>query len=168
MGKSGFLLIGKVLGLHGLQGNLRVYSYAESAGTFKAGAALLVRGPGPGESSFKIQWARPHKKGVLLSLEGVDLNRAEGLVGAELLMDKAELDAPEEGTWFWDDLIGLTVMAKDGTRIGRLDSIIATGSNDVYVVKEGTGEVLVPALESVVLSVDLDKGEMVVDLPEGL
>ena len=52
--------------------------------------------------------------------------------------------------------------------IGRLESIIPTGSNDVYVVKDDATEILIPALASVVLDIDLDRKRMLVQLPEGL
>ena len=70
------------------------------------------------------------------------------------------------------DLIGLSVYTIDGDCLGRIDSIIPTGSNDVYVVKNMVdgkeNEVLIPALESVVVEVDLNREIMRVDLPEGL
>jgi 16S rRNA processing protein RimM len=65
-------------------------------------------------------------------------------------------------------LIGIEVVTTTGEILGRIESIIETGSNDVYVVKSDENEVLIPALESVVLDVDLEHKRMQVDLPEGL
>jgi len=98
--------------------------------------------------------------------------QAELLAGAELLIEKEDLPELEHGTWYWTDIIGLDVFAVDDTYIGRVTSIIQTGSNDVYVVKNPDGnndkEILIPAIESVVAAIDLAKGRMTVDLPEGL
>jgi len=78
----------------------------------------------------------------------------------------------EAGTYYWSDLIGLSVFSKDEDYIGRLTAILPTGSNDVYVVANVVQghkkEVLIPALESVVVDIDLEKRVMHVDLPEGL
>jgi len=89
-------------------------------------------------------------------------------VGAELLVDRSVLPEPEDDTYFWVDLIGLRVMDQALGLLGRIDSVIETGSNDVFVVKGGEREVLVPGLASVVVRVDLENGEMIIDLPEGL
>ena len=74
----------------------------------------------------------------------------------------------EEGDYYWFDLIGLDVFGIDQKYLGRLESIIQTGSNDVYVVKKDDTEILIPALESVVQKIDLKNRRMQVDLPEGL
>jgi 16S rRNA processing protein RimM len=106
---------------------------------------------------------------VLLTLEGIDSrNLADSLKGCELLIKRTELPELEENTYFWEDIIGLSVYTADDVFLGRIESIIETGSNDVYVVKDGKNEVLVPAMESVVLKIDLDQKTMKVNLPEGL
>jgi 16S rRNA processing protein RimM len=73
-----------------------------------------------------------------------------------------------EGEFYWCDLLGLKVVTDLGEFLGTLTDIIATGSNDVYVVKNDSREYLIPALADVVLEVDLDEGKMVVSPPEGL
>ncbi len=74
----------------------------------------------------------------------------------------------EEDTYYWVDLIGLSVFAVCGEYLGRIHSIFPTGSNDVFVVKDENREILVPALASVVVDVDLEGRTVRVDLPEGL
>jgi len=104
-----------------------------------------------------------------LSLEGIsDLDRAQDFKGARILLDKTALPQLEEGVYYWSDLIGLRVFLIDGTSLGNIESIIETGSNDVYVVRKGNRETLIPALEKVVKAVDLESKTMQVDLPEGL
>ena len=123
--------------------------------------------------ALKVNWAKPHSKTILLSLEGIrNRGQAEELIGAELFIEKAALEALEEGSYYWVDLMGLAVYSLEEEYLGELSSIVQTGSNDVYVVKRMDGtteiEVLVPALASVVKEIDLDKRVMRVDLPEGL
>lgn len=176
MGDSLFTL-GVVTGVHGVKGLVKVKSFAESSDTFKSGLEMVVLGSGKKSELYTILRASPHKKGLLIQFEGVDRNLAETLVGAELLVNRDLLPEPEADSYFWEDLIGLRVTDKTLGALGVIDSIMETGSNDVLVVKgsrENNGKVdpgqefLVPALSSVVIEVDLDRGEMTVDLPEGL
>jgi 16S rRNA processing protein RimM len=167
------IAIGRIVGAHGITGNLKIRSYAESLSAFQAGATLLVKSDRGREKSYRIKWAQPHAKGILLAFERVDnRDQAEALVGSELWIAKSQLPELEEGTYYWSDLIGLSVFSKDEAYLGRIAAILPTGSNDVYVVENTDqgcrNEVLIPALESVVLDIDLEKRVMHVDLPEGL
>ncbi|MDY0220839.1 MAG: ribosome maturation factor RimM [Desulfobacterium sp.] len=171
MEKSLFTL-GVVTGVHGVKGLVRVRSFAESFDTFEAGLEMVVQKAGNKGERHTILKASPHKKGLLIQFAGVDRNIAETLVGAEILVERDRLPEPEADSYFWEDLIGLRVTDKTLGALGTIDSIMETGSNDVFVVKNKTvdsdQEFLVPALASVVIEIDLDRGEMVVDLPEGL
>jgi 16S rRNA processing protein RimM len=168
-----FIAIGKIVGVHGIKGNLRVHSYAESLSSFEPGKPIRVQSARGWQRNFHVKWVKSHSKGILLAFEDVDdRHSAEALVGSTLLIDKNSLPELEEGTYYWSDLIGLSVFTKDEHYLGRITAILPTGSNDVYVVKTGgqdrQNEVLIPALESVVLAIDLEKRVMHVDLPEGL
>ena len=90
------------------------------------------------------------------------------MIGAELFIPQTELPELDEDTYYWFELIGIEVYTTQGDYLGRITSIFPTGSNDVYVVKDNKQEMLIPALESVVLDIDLDLKRMRVDLPEGL
>jgi 16S rRNA processing protein RimM len=167
--KKDVVLIGKIVGAHGLKGTCRIQSYAESLEIFESGTALLVSSPDGSENRYEIDWIKSHSRGVLLSLKEVTgVDQAKSLIGSELYIGKAELPKLESGTYYWFDLIGLNVYSADDRYIGRLDSIIETGANDVYVVKNADKEILVPALESVVRSIDIESKKMRVELPEGL
>lgn len=170
MDKDSLLPIGKIVGTHGLKGDLKIISYAENLSVFKRDGIVLTRDPSGEIETHVINWAAPYRKGGLLSLKGTTgRDQTESLVGSELLIDRRELPEPEEGTFYWFDLIGLAVWTADNQVLGRIESILQTGSNDVYVVKnEDNGETLVPALESVVMEIDLEKQIMRIRLPEGL
>jgi 16S rRNA processing protein RimM len=66
------------------------------------------------------------------------------------------------------DLAGCEVVTVKGEVLGRLKDVLPTGSNDVFVIGEGLSEILVPALKSVVLEIDLEAKRITVDLPDGL
>ena len=167
--KKDVVLIGKIVGAHGLKGTSKIQLYAESLEIFKSGTVLLVRSPDGSENHYEIDWIKSHSRGALLALKEVTShNQAKSLIGSELYIKKAELPKLEAGAYYWFDLIGVNVYTSDDRYIGRLDSIIETGANDVYVVKNDDKETLVPALESVVRSIDIESKIMRVELPEGL
>ena len=157
------------MGAHGLKGTSKIQSYAESLEIFKTGTILLVGSPDGSENRYEIDWIKTHSHGALLALKEVtDREQATSLIGSDLYIEKAELPELEEGTYYWFDLIGVNVYTSDDRYLGCIDSIIETGANDVYVVKDADKEILVPALESVVMSIDVDSKTMRVELPDGL
>jgi 16S rRNA processing protein RimM len=166
--------VGKIVGAHGLNGTSKVYSYAEATDYYEAGNRVNLADRAGNRTGYVIKWFKPHAKLILLALEGVtSRDQAEQLIGSEILVEKYRFPKLENGAYYWFELIGLTVSTTGGRYLGRLESIIPTGSNDVYVVRnpaetEGGNEVLIPALESVVVEIDLDEKIMRVELPEGL
>lgn len=163
------MLIGRLAGAHGMRGGLKLISYAESLDVFAPGRPIRALGASGEETVYEISEVRPQGRGAVLYLSGIThRSQAEALIGCDLLIDRATLPVLEEGTYYWADLIGLEVVSVDGRLLGRLESVFATGSNDVYVVKGAGKEILVPALKSVVKAVDLTTRRMQVDLPEGL
>ena len=163
------MLIGKIVGVHGIKGANRFKSYAESLSVFTPGQSLLMRDNRGGETNVEIIWVKPHTGTPLVSFKGItDRDQAQALIGNELFIPVTALPALDEDTFYWYELVGLEVYTTGGDYLGRIDSIFPTGSNDVYVVKDRQKEVLVPALESVVIDIDLEHKRMQVDLPEGL
>ena len=161
--------IGKIVGVHGVKGTLKIHSYAESLEIFQPGNRISVSTTEGWEIDYEIDWIKPHSRGALLALNNVsDRDQAKTLVGADLQIEKAKLPELEAGLYYWYEMIGLQVVTIDDRYLGRLESIIETGSNDVYVVKNDRREILIPALKSVVQVIDIDANLMRVDLPDGL
>ena len=101
---------------------------------------------------------------VFMNVEGVtDRDQAEKLRGTMLYVDRAHAVELDDDSTFLCDLYGLKGAVNDGRDLGELTDVMQPGGNDVYVFKGPLGEVLVPALKSVVLSVDLEKGIMTLD-----
>lgn len=169
MPEKRFILMGRIVGAHGIAGSLKLASYAESPAVFETGRTLVVRSGNGSETVYEIAWARAQGRSTLLSLKGIaGRSQAEALIGCDVFLDKAVLPKLEDGVYYWDDLIGIEVVSADGAPLGRIESIFRTGSNDVYVIKQGDRELLLPALRSVVRSVDLEARRMEVQVPEGL
>ncbi|MDM8540835.1 ribosome maturation factor RimM [Desulfococcaceae bacterium HSG7] len=168
------IAIGKIIGVHGLKGNLKVYSYAESLETYRSETKLTVRDTNDNDTCYRIARIKVHKRQLfLLSLDGIcTREQARSLTGSKIFIKQANLPELEEGIYYWSDLIGLSVVTITDKYLGRIETIMQTGANDVYVVKSDGNhpikETLIPALESVVQSVDLKQRTMIVDLPEGL
>ena len=169
MHEDALIPIGKVVGTHGIKGYLKIVSYAESAASFAPGKQLALRKEGRPVVTFGIESARSHKRGILLALQGIaSVDEAKEWVGYELCINRATLPEPEEGTYYWHQIIGLEVLTVDDRHLGRVAAIFPTGSNDVYVVRGGGKEVLIPALDTVVVDIDLTQKVLRVELPEGL
>jgi len=169
MDESDIVAIGKIVGCHGVRGVLKLLPYTESSDYFYEASRLLLRCEGGRESGHTVSWSKPHKRIILLALDDItSLEAGDRLRGCEVVVARSWLQEPESGSWYWIDLIGMAVVDHQKKPLGVLEAIIETGSNDVYVVKQGNKEILVPALASVVLSVDVEGKTMTVDLPEGL
>lgn len=163
------MLIGEIVGVHGIKGTNKIRSYAESLSLFKTGRSILLRESGGQERNREINWVKPHSGTALISFKGItERFQAQALIGAALFVPKEELPELEEDAHFWFDLIGMAVYTTEDKYLGRIESIIDTGGNDVYVVQDNKKEVLIPALESVVLDIDTKAKRMLVNLPEGL
>ena len=148
-------------------------SYAESLDLFVGGTLLWAQGQGVPAVGLTVRQVQAHGRKVRMRFAEVeDRNAAEALVGASLFIEKALLPDLEADTYYWFELIGLEVVDARGHSLGVIDAVLPTGSNDVYVVKDHAHqpaqEILIPALASVVLEVDLAGGVMRVQLPEGL
>ncbi|WP_020586849.1 ribosome maturation factor RimM [Desulfobacter curvatus] len=170
-----WLTIGKVTGVHGLKGNLKVWSWAQSPDTFTQGLVVVLKNedasPGTGREYVITQTGR-YKKGVLLTLDGVNTREAsEALVGKLVLVDKTNLPDLDEDTWYWEDLIGLTVVDTNEGELGKVEQLFPTGADDILVVtdktSQGKQEVLIPMNAAFVKEINLDTRMITTELPEG-
>ena len=167
--KKNLVSIGKITGVHGLDGNVKVFSHSGFSSTYTPERRLIVKKDDEDRANnYIIDWARPYKKGILLKFKGLDRSAAEAIVGAGLYIERSALPDLEADTYYWFELIGLDVYSPAQEHIGVVTSIIPTGSNDVYVVRKGAEEILIPAIASVIQDIDPEKGTMIVCLPEGL
>ena len=153
--------IGTVVGTHGVRGTVRV----RPAGT----GEHLREGVNPYVSGARrpIRGVRVTPKGFHLDLKGVDDRRAAAaLRGEALVLDRADLDSPEEGEFYVADLVGLTAVDGAGTPIGEVAETFETAAHEVLVVRTPDGDVLVPFTMEHVPGVDLGAGRVDVRPPE--
>lgn len=157
------VVLGRITGLFGLRGELKVASFTEPPeGICKYTPWLLKRGDAVTEQV--VATGRRHgNAGVVVTLESVaDRDGAQALIGAEVAVRRAQLPPPEAGRFYWFDLKGLKVETVTGVVLGEVDHLFETGANDVIVV-HGDRERLLPYTPEVVKDVDLAAGLMRVD-----
>jgi 16S rRNA processing protein RimM len=162
--------IGQIIKPHGLAGRVKVLSYLESDRLLPSLKDAWI-GPN-GESAKRYTLEDVRREGrthFSLKIEGIeDRNAADALRGLTVSVPYERLEALPEDEYYWEDLIGLAVVTEDGKPLGRIEGIFPTGSNDVYVCKSGRKEILLPAIDEVIRSVNIEAGTVVVRLLKGL
>ena len=158
-----YLLIGEITKPQGVQGELKLRPITCDPSRFEnMDYAFLKEGEGYRRVNIRVR--RAGADAVFLRMEGVNTrNDAEEMRGTLLYIDRAHAVELDEDSTFICDLMGLKGVLTDGGEIGKIIDVMQPGGNDVYVFKGKRGEVLVPALKSVVVKVDLAAGEMLLD-----
>ncbi len=159
------LEIGQIVNTHGLRGDLKVMPWCDDPEIFDELAYVIIDG-----EEYDIEKSRMQKNMVLLKLAGIDdINDAEKYRNKILTVPREELGDLPDGTYYICDLLGCNVTTDEGRDLGEIKDIIKTGSNDVYVVEDGSGkQVLIPVIDEVVLSVDVDEKKIVIKPLKGL
>lgn len=166
---SELVRIGKITGTHGIRGMVKVYLYAGDDSSLAVVTDLVIDCADGRRQTVVATGVQSHGRKTLVTLEGYGaINDVLPLVGGELLIRRDQLPEPDEGEFYWEDLIGLRVRTVDGINLGTLSEIMETGSNDVYVVRDAGRELLLPATEEVVQEIDLEAGTMTVALLDGM
>ena len=165
--KKQFLEAGKIVGTHGVRGEMRADPWCDSP-EFLARFKTLYLSEGKEPVSVKC---RPHKNIVLIKAEGVDsIEAAELLRGKILYINRDDVRLPK-GKNFIQDLIGCRVLDADDNSVeyGVIKDVFKTGANDVYTVKNSEGkEFLVPVIDSVITEKNVDEGYVLLRPIEGL
>jgi 16S rRNA processing protein RimM len=163
------ILVGSVARAHGLAGEVVVDVWSEAPERFRPGGAVTARVPGGAARRMVVETARPFGERLLIRFEGVTTRtQAEALRGADLTVARRDVPPAPEGAHYRFELVGLRVRTREGRHLGTVTEVFATGSNDVIAIRGERGELLLPYLTHVVLSIDPERGEMVVEVPPGL
>ena len=174
--QASLIRIGRITGTHGLRGGLRFRpDYPESESIQTVERIFLADGDTGSEAAinareYRVVGISQVGGGTMrLMLEGVtDANLAEPLKGKNVFADERDLPPPAEGEFYFRDVIGCEVFLTDGRRIGTIEEIIATGANDVFVVRGEGKEVLVPVIADVVKEIDVAARRVVIEAVPGL
>jgi 16S rRNA processing protein RimM len=166
------ILVGTVARAHGLHGEVVVDSYSDAPERFAPGSELSAALSAATEAPprrLRVATSRPFQERLLVRFEGIE-NRtdAEALRGAELTVPRREVKPLPQGQHYRFELIGLEAATSAGERIGEVVEVFTTGSNDVFVVRGERGEILIPAIPGVIVSMDVAAGTITIDPPAGL
>ena len=163
------LRVGVISSTHGIRGEVKVYPTTDDPERF-LDLEKVIMDTGKETIPLEIEQVKFFKNMVILKFKGYDnINDIEKYKGKELYITRDQAVELEEDEYFIGDLIGLSVTTEDGTVLGRLEEVMPTGANDVYIVRRKEGkDLLLPAIKECVLDVDLEAGIMKVHLMDGL
>ncbi len=158
-----YLLVGRISGLYGIHGWVRVYSYTAPREAILSYAPWYLQQEGQW-SARRLITGRLQGRGIVAVLEGIDNRDAAALwMGREIAIRHEQLPSLNEGEYYWADLVGLSVFTVQGINLGQVKHLLETGANDVLVV-QGERERLIPFLTGLVVKqVDLQQGVLTVD-----
>lgn len=157
--------MGRIVGVFGVCGEVKLESWTDPRERiFDYQPWQLVSAPGKVNTVDGVR-GRKQGKGLVAQLPGVEnRDQADLLVGSDICIAREQLPPPVAGEFYWVDLEGLEVFTTEGVSLGRVSHLVATGANDVMVVRGGERERLLPfVMEQYVKEVDIPAGRIVVD-----
>ena len=161
-----YLEVGKVTNVHGLMGEVRVQPWADSPDFLCQFKTLYVD-----DSHFpvKVERARVHKNMVIMKFEGLtDVPGALSMRNAVLYIDREDVNLPQ-GAFFLADIYGLEVRdAASGEVLGKIADVLTLPANNVYVIRGGVRELMVPAVPQFIAETNVEGGFVRINMMEGL
>ena len=163
-----FLEVGKIINTHGLRGEVKIVTWTDSPEVFEELKFCIAKMRGV-ETRLDIKNIKYQKNNIIVAFSQLtSIEEAEKLKNATLLVPRKELGELPEGVYYIADLIGCEVFDGSG-KIGDLVDVFGTGSNDVYDIKrEGKKNLLVPIIDVVLQSVDIENKKILIEIPKGL
>lgn len=168
-----FLVVGKVLRPHGVRGELRVKLLTNYPDRFR-NLEHVVIGNDPEDDphtvTYEVERARLHRQHGILKLADIDERDAAEALRDQLVMVLLEDAVPlDDDEYYFFQLVGLTMVTDEGETLGEVIEVLETGANEVYLVNGPRyGELLIPAIESVVKQIDLENQQIVITPLPGL
>lgn len=162
-----FIETGKIVGTHGVRGALRVQYWSDS-GEFLIPFKTFYLDQN-GNEKLEVSKVQPHGAVVIITFKGVDtVEKAEALRGKIIFLNRNDIKLPE-GRYFIADLIGCEVYDADsGILYGKISDITETGANDVWHIKSGEKEYLLPAIDEVLVSVEPESEKITIRPMKGI
>jgi 16S rRNA processing protein RimM len=166
-GEPVYLAVGKLRRSHGVEGSIIMDVLTDFPERLRVGRTVYA---GDHHEPLLITGIRGHDRALIINFEGFSTPEEVGrLRNMNVYIQASSLPVLPEGEYYHHELLGLKVVDESGQLLGALDQILETGANDVYVVKNPDGkELLLPAVEEVILEVNLERGEIRARPPEYL
>lgn len=164
-----FFDFGKIVGVHGLQGDLKVAPLTPGSNAIEKAQTIRLCDRTGIVATYVPKRVSPHKGGILLRLVEIEsVESAEELVGSKVQMRLDELPELPDGEYYLHEIQGFTVIDRRCGDIGSLDDMFTTAAHGIYEVNGPFGEVLIPVVDAFILEVDIKAKRIQVDLPDGL
>ena len=162
-------MIGKVVSTQGNKGEVNVLPFTDSIERFKNLDNVFLRNKN-NQTILNIEKIRIKKDTVILKLKDIEnLEEAKMIVGSFLEVERKNAVKLSKDTYFIFEIIGLEVYSENNIFLGKVENIISTGSNDVYVVgRKDKEELFIPAIHNVVKNIDLEKKRITINMVDGL
>jgi len=159
-----FIAVGKILASRGIKGKLKVQVATDFLQRFAPHSTVYID-----HQPVTIESTEWRKGKAIIKLNTIDsIEDAQRLRGKLIEIHRSQTYPLPEGQYYHFQLIGLEVWTTQGELVGNITEILTAESNDNYVVRGAKGEFLIPAIDDVVKSVDLDKGQITIEAIEGL
>lgn len=164
------ILIGKIVNVVGLKGEVKVYNYSENLDRFETLEEIFLSDKGETYDLFSIENVRYKGNLPILKLSNInDRNKSEDLVGKEVYMRESDLEELPDGVYYVKDMIGMAVFKDDGELLGKLKDITSHTPQKLYVIERiGKKDILIPGVDEFILNIDMDKKRIDVRVIEGL
>ena len=164
-----YIIIGKIVSTQGNKGEVKVIPLTDSIDRFKRLTDVFIGGKN-NRRLLKIDNLRIDKNVVILKLKEVEsIEKAKMIVGSFLEVKKCDTIRLPKDSYFIFDIVGLKVYTDENELLGKVEDVINTGSNDVYIVKnKDKKEILIPAIREVVKNIDLKRKRIIINVIDGL
>jgi 16S rRNA processing protein RimM len=160
--------LGEIVATHGLDGRLKLNPFNPASDTLTGGVEVCLEKAGH-QSFHHLESCRPHKRQLLIKLRDVaDIDAAEHLLGATLLIDDALLDPLAPGQYYVYQVMGFAVFDSSGTAIGTISGTLSTPAGELYIVQGHDKEHLIPAVREIIEKVDFAEKKLIINPPAGL
>lgn len=166
--KKDYIEGGKVVGTHGVRGGLRIQPWCDTP-EFLCQFKKLFLKTSSGYDSFKVMSSKPHGNVVIMEIDGVDnMDAAEALRGKIVYIERKALKLDKD-QYLICDLLGCKVYDADSNKeLGEISDVSKTGANDVWHISKEGKEYLIPVIDEVVISVDIDEDRIVIRPLKGI
>lgn len=163
------LEVGKINNTHGLRGEVKVLAWTDSPETFESIKRVYTKVNNE-EIALTVKRVKYQKNNLIIKFHELDsIEEAEPLKGAVLTADRDMLPPLPEGVHYIVDLIGCEISDENNEVLGTLTDVFRAGAGNVYTVKrKGKSDLLLPANEETIISIDTDAGKIQIRVPKGL
>ena len=161
------IYLGKITGAHGIKGWLKIQSFSSPPENILNYPQWIINNQGKNDF-YTLEQGRKQKNKIVVKLEKInDRNTAESLINSKIQILRSDLPKLSNENYYWSDLVGLSVLNSEDKVIGKIESLIETGANDVMVINTTKDErALVPfVMHEIIKEVNVELNYIKIDLP---